>query len=105
MLGFFARFDNFDPTGDLSSIANDANTKSYLASTAAYDPTTKQQFVLLGFDYTPIKSVHFMPNLLLNTYTSSLSQNTANDLLNGNVTGIKGTDAVWRLTFYYIYGK
>ncbi len=105
VLGFFARFDNFDPTGDLSSIANDANTKSYLASTAAYDPTTKQQFVLLGFDYTPIKNVHFMPNLWLNTYTSSLSQNTANDLLNANVTGIKGTDAVWRLTFYYIYGK
>ena len=105
VLGFFARFDNFDPTGDLSSIVNDANTKSYLASTPAYDPTTKQQFVLLGFDYTPIKNVHFMPNLWLNTYTSSISQSAANDLLNTNVTGIKGTDVVWRLTFYYIYGK
>lgn len=105
MLGFFARFDNFDPTGDLSSIVDNANTKNYMATTAAYDPTTKQQFVLLGFDYTPIKNVHIMPNLWLNTYTSSLTQNSANDLLNPGVTGIKGTDAVWRLTFYYIYGK
>ena len=23
--------------------------------------------------------------------------------MNGEVTGIKGTDAVWRLTLYYIY--
>ena len=105
MLGFFARFDNFDPTGDLSSVVNNNNTKSYTATTAPYDPTTKQQFVLAGFDYTPIKNVHFMPNVWVNTYTSSLSQNAANDALNAGVTGIKGTDVVWRLTFYYIYGK
>ncbi len=104
-LGFFARFDNFDPTGDLSNIVNAANTRSYLATTAPYDPTTKQQFSVMGLDYTPIKNVHFMPNIWLNTYTSSLSQNAANDLLNKGVTGIKGTDVVWRLTFYYIYGK
>ena len=105
LLGFFARFDNFDPTGNLNSIVNDANTKSYAASTVAYDPTTRQQFAILGFDYTPVKNVHFMPNMWLNTYNSSLSQNAANDLLNPGVTGIKGTDVVWRLTFYYIYGK
>ena len=73
MLGFFARFDNFDPTGDLSSVVNNNNTKSYTATTAPYDPTTKQQFVLAGFDDTPIKNVHFMPNVWVNTYTSSLS--------------------------------
>ena len=104
LLGFFARFDNFDP-GNLNSIVNDPNTRSYTASTAPYDPTTKQQFVLLGLDYTPFKNIHFMPNLWVNTYTSSLGQSAANDALNSGVTGMKGTDVVWRMTFYYIYGK
>jgi len=104
-LGFFARFDNYDPSGDLSAVVNDPNTKSYIASTTAYDPTTKEQFAVIGLDYTPMKNVHIMPNFWLDTYTSSLVQNAANDLLNPNVTGIKGTDAVWRLTVYYIYGR
>lgn len=105
LLGFFARFDNFDPTGDLSSMINEKNTKSYTATTLPYDPTTKQQFVVAGFDFTPVKNVHFMPNMWLNTYTSSLSATAANDLLNPGVTGVKGTDLVWRLTFFYVYGK
>jgi hypothetical protein len=104
-LGFFARYDNFDPTGNVSSIIDEANTKSYTAATAAYDPTTKQQFILAGLDYTPIKNVHLMPNLWANTYNSAISQSAAHDLLNPAVSGIKGTDVVWRLTFYYIYGK
>ncbi len=104
-LGYFARYDNYDPSGDLGSIINNGNTKSYVASTAAYDPTTKEQFVVLGFDYTPAKHVHFMPNVELNTYNSTVSQSAANDLLNPAVSGIKGTDVVWRLTFWYVYGK
>ena len=109
-LNFFARFDNYDPSGDLSSIANNANTKAFTNSVAQYDPSTKEQFVTAGFDYMPFKNVHFMPNLWLNTYTSSLSATGADNAnsiayakMNGNVTGIKGTDAVWRLTFYYIF--
>ncbi len=105
LLGFFARYDNFDPSGNLSNIVNQPNTASYTALTPAYDPTTKQQFVLLGFDYTPVKNVHFMPNLWLNTYNSALSQNATNDAYSNLVSGNKGTDAVWRLTFYYVYGK
>jgi len=104
-LGFFARFDNFDPTGNLNNVIDAPNVKNYIATTAPYDPTTKQQFVLLGLDYAPMKNVHFMPNMWVNTYTSSLAQNATNDALNPGVTGIKGTDVVWRLTFYYQYGK
>ena len=104
-LGFFARYDNYDPSGNLNSIVNDANIKSYTATTAAYDPTTKEQFVVVGLDYTPVKNVHFMPNLWVNTYTSSLSQNAANTGYNPNITTNKGTDVVWRLTFYYLYGR
>ena len=107
-LGYFARYDNYDPTGNLSSITNDPNLKSFAeatSGTAYYDPTTKEQFVTIGLDYTPLKNVHFMPNLWLNTYTSAINQSEANDALNPNVSGVKGTDVVWRLTFYYVYGK
>ena len=111
-LNFFARFDNYDPSGNLSTIASDANTRSYTSSTVSqYDATTKEQFVTAGFDYMPFKNVHIMPNLWLNTYASSLSPTGENDAkvpvayskMNANVNGAKGTDAVWRLTFYYIF--
>jgi len=104
-LGFFARFDNYDPSGDLSNIVNNANTKSYTALTAAYDPTTKEQFVVAGLDFTPFKNVHIMPNFWLDAYTSSISPNATNELINPFITNNKGTDVVWRLTFFYIYGK
>ena len=105
-LGFFARFDNFDPTGNLDNIINNANTKSYSGLTAAYEPTTKEQFLVAGFDYTPFKNVHIMPNLWMDTYTSSLTQTLANENMNTQyINNNKGTDLVWRLTFYYIYGK
>jgi hypothetical protein len=104
-LGFFARFDNYDPSGNLDNVVDNSNTKSYVAQTAAYDPTTKEQFVVAGLDYTPFKNVHFMPNLWLDTYTSSLTPTLANEGMNPNITNVKGTDAVWRLTFYYVYGK
>ena len=105
LLGFFARYDNYDPSGDLSNMIKDPNIKSYTATTTTYDPTTKEQFIVLGFDYTPLKNIHFMPNLWVNTYTSTIAHNVVNDLLNPNVTDINGTDVVWRLTFYYVFGK
>ena len=79
--------------------------------TSTYEPTTKEQFVTFGLDFTPFKGVHFMPNVWMNTYNSGLSADgvnsygTAYTAMNSNVTGIKGTDAVYRLTFYYVYGK
>jgi len=104
-LGFFARFDNFDPSKNLNNIVNNPNTKSYIPLTAAYDPTTKEQFVVAGLDYTPFRNVHIMPNFWMDTYTSSITQTLANEGMYANITNNKGTDVVWRLTFYYIYGK
>ena len=107
-LGFFARFDNFDPTGNLSNITGDValNPKSYSVSTAQYDPTTKQTFATFGLDFTPMKNIHIMPNVWVNTYDCALSgSGTQPYSLNTNGTASKGTDAVYRLTFYYIYGK
>ncbi len=110
-LGFFARYDNYDPTGNLSAIADNANTKTYAASTSQYEPTTKEQFITYGLDFTPHKNIHIMPNIWLNTYGSGLSatgSNTAGTTyksMNSNVVGASGSDVVYRLTFYYVYGK
>ena len=110
-LGFFARFDNYDPSGNLNSIVSETNTKNYSALTSQYEPTTKEMFTTFGLDYTPVKNVHIMPNVWLNTYESALSATGTNSAgtkyssMNANVTGAKGTDAVYRITLYYIYGK
>ena len=110
-LGYFARFDNYDPTGNLSAIANNANTLKFSNLTSNYDPTTKEMFTTFGLDYTPVKNVHIMPNIWLNTYESGLSATGKNSAgtsyskMNSNIVGAKGTDAVYRITFYYVYGK
>jgi len=52
-----------------------------------------------------------MPNIWMNTYNSAIdvtganSKGTKYSTMNSLITGVKGTDAVYRLTFYYIYGK
>ena len=120
-LGFFARFDNYDPTGNLKSIVDDKNTKSYTALTSQYDPTNKEMFGTFGIDYTPIKHVHIMPNIWVNTYSSGVSPTATNPngvvyggdskaakpytTMNSGISGINGTDVVYRLTFFYVYGK
>ena len=110
-LGFFARFDNYDPTGNLSSIVNDKNTLSYSANTSQYDPTNKEMFVTYGIDFTPTKKVHIMPNVWLNTYKTGVDATAKNPYgttyasMNTGMSPINGADVVYRLTFYYIYGK
>jgi len=104
-LGYFARYDNYDPSGNVSNIVGEANTAKFTNVNAFYDPNTKEQYFVVGLDYKPFKNVHIMPNFMMFTYNSDLSQTAANDALNTNTTGIKGTDGVWRLTFWYSYGK
>ncbi len=94
-LGFFARYDTYDPTKNLSAFDNPAQFSKYSASTSQYDPTNKENFMTLGLDYTPIKNVHIMPNIWYDSYSSS---NGFSPLPNGN-------DMVYRLTFYFIFGK
>ncbi len=104
-VGFFARYDNYDPSGNLSNVTGDAalGAVKYQSLTPQYDPTTKEQFVTFGFDFTPVKNVHIMPNVWLNTYDCALSADKYS--LNANASASKGTDAVYRITFFYIYGK
>lgn len=73
-LNAFARFDLYDPDIILDSAG------------------FKENFITAGFDYMPIPSVHFMPNIWINTYTDKSSAKNKKD-----------ADIAVRLTFFYIY--
>lgn len=88
-LRFFARYDTFNPDTNY----DDAYTK-YAGLTSNYDPNNKENFITAGLDYTPIKNVHFMPNVWYNGYKSE-SAGSPN----------KNYDLVYRATFYFVFGK
>ncbi len=90
-LNVFARYDAFNPDDNIDN----SKYSSYKGNTSGYsDPSTKEQFITGGLDFTPVKSVHLMPNVWYNKYNN---QGPAN-LYNSN-------DLVYRLTFYYVFGK
>lgn len=92
-LGFFARYDMYNPGGNLDN----GNYTAYAEQRVSqYDVNTKESFVTAGLDFTPIKNVHIMPNIWYNTYSFTGRTNAARP---------DGYDLVYRLTFYYIYGK
>lgn len=90
-LNFFARTDFFNPD---NKIDNNKYNK-YVGNTGAYnDPSTKENFITAGLDFTPMKNVHLMPNLWLNHYKNQ-----------GFATKYNVSDVVARLTFYFVFGK
>lgn len=92
-LGFFARYDNYNPAGNIDN----SKYKAYTPITAQYDPNTKEQFITAGIDFTPVKNVHLMPNIWYNAYKNAGPKDygTANN----------DYDLVYRFTFSYTYGK
>lgn len=104
-LRFLARADWFSPTNKVNNalykkyVANTANynDNTYSGTTAMGDQTYKQRFVTVGLDYTPIKNVHFIPNVWYNSYQSQLSS-ASNPMPNNS-------DLVWRLTLSLSFGK
>ncbi len=101
-LRFFARYDMFNPNNQVDNntyskyaqTTGNYNDNSYAGGTTATgDETYKQQFITAGLDFTPAKNVHFMPNIWMNTYNTQLA------------TGNSDKDVVWRMTFYFIFGK
>ena len=73
-LNVFARFDLFNPNRQV------------------VDSGFNEKFFTVGLDYLPVKSVHFMPNFWLNSFSDK------------SPAGIKKeADVVVRMTFYYIY--
>lgn len=50
-----------------------------------------ENFILFGLDYLPVKNVHFMPNIWINSYSAK------------NGAPSKPADVVGRVTFYYSF--
>ncbi len=92
LLGFFVRYDNLDP-----SLNNNASVTRYIPQTITYDPNTKEQFITAGIDYSPISKIHIMPNVWYNMYTNAGPFNYGADN--------NGSDIIFRLSLYYVYGK
>jgi len=91
---FFARYDSYNPNTDF----NAADSYSINTNYGSYNPTVKETFWTAGLDYNPTKNVHFMPNIWLVDYK---------DNRNAATTGYVAPDhtLVYRLTFYYTFGK
>jgi hypothetical protein len=93
-LGFFVRYDNFNPD---SKYDNTTYTTYLKPSGNVYDPNTKTEFFTAGFDITPTKNVHFEPNVWYARYAGQQA----------NLVGaaVHDHDLVWRMTFYFVFGK
>jgi len=120
-LRFFARYDYYNPTNqvDNSKYSNYAlktgnyNDNSYssvatssAAAVATGDQTYKQNFITLGLDWMPTKNVHIMPNICYNHYSTQLSDELSNTVNGDLASKAKGDyDLVYRITFYYVFGK
>jgi hypothetical protein len=93
-LGFFARYDGYNPDTDFNS------ADSYGANTnfSSYNPTVKEKFYTAGLDFTPAPKIHFMPNIWLVDYKDQRDPST---------TGYVAPDhtLVYRFTFFYTFGK
>lgn len=84
-LSFFLRFDSYDPDRSFNS--------SYSYSNGGFSNT--EMFLLAGFDYTPYKNIHIIPNVWYNSYNNRTK----------NVSGlVKGDyDLAARITFFYLF--
>jgi hypothetical protein len=93
-LGFFIRYDGYNPDNDYHI------TDAYTSNTnlAAYSASAKEHFYTAGLDFTPAKNVHFEPNVWLIQYKDQRDSSTTGYLPDSHVL-------VYRLTFYFIFGR
>ena len=109
-LNVFARFDMFNPNGDLNFDPTQVHYASAAATpiqfltgngTNAYGAmlSTKENFIVAGLDYTPYKNVHIMPNIWYNSYASQPVGNYSK--LQGSAALASDNEIVARLTMYY----
>lgn len=92
-LRFFVRSDFYNPDASYDN----SLYSFYQGLSTPYEPNNKEWLFTGGLDFTPAKNVHFMPNIWYNRYSSQQA----------NVSGAakQDHDLVYRLTFYYVYGK
>jgi hypothetical protein len=105
-LRFFARWDGYSPNNKVDNNlysgykAGVTSIGNYVDGTPVgtlNDITYKQQFITAGLDFTPAKNVHFMPNVWYNHYKTQLAGKSG--AYNGDY------DIVYRMTFYFVFGK
>lgn len=84
-LNYFARYDNYNPDTRFNP------GLIYLKAPAS----DKENFIIAGIDWSPIKNVHFEPNLWYDSFRS----------MKNNVTGNARSDydMTARITFYYVF--
>ena len=88
-LRYFVRYDTYNP----DTKYDNGNYTKYIGFTPNYEPSNKENFFTAGLDFMPVKNVHFMPNIWYNKYkTNQVLANTDHDL-------------VYRVTFFYVFGK
>ncbi|MDB5022304.1 MAG: hypothetical protein JWP78_59 [Mucilaginibacter sp.] len=94
-LSFFARYDGYNPDNNYKTADAYTATSGIFSN---YTPVYKERFYTAGVDFTPAKNVHFSPNVWLVDYK---------DQRNASVTGRVADDhtLVYRLTFYFVFGK
>jgi hypothetical protein len=104
-LNFFARYDMYNPdtkwsTNNVYSKAYSGITGSNMTSTTFYTQT----FLTAGFDWTPDKRFHIMPNVWYNAYNSMMSSSYA-DFVGKPFSSrmVKDEDVVYRVTFYWLF--
>lgn len=93
-LNYFARYDTYNPDTDFSSMVAYTVNTNY----GSYDPTTKEQFITAGLDFNPTKNVHFMPNVWFVQYKDQQDPSVKGYLPDNHTL-------VYRLTFFYTFGK
>lgn len=115
-LRFFARYDHYNPISVVDNNkysrykqnAGNYNDETFLPGKTSGDgdETYAQNFITAGLDFTPYKNVHIMPNIWYNHYKTQLGD-TQNNAINGALADkAKGDyDMVYRITFYYTFGK
>jgi len=92
--GWFARYDAYNPDTKITGADAYAVNTNY----GSFDPTVKETFVTGGFDYTPAKNIHLMPNVWFVQYKNNLDAATAGYQPDNH-------SLVYRMTFFYTFGK
>ena len=95
-LNYFARFDTYNPDTKLN--AADVYSNTFNTNYGNYNPFNKETFITAGLDYNPTKNVHFEPNIWLVNYKDNRSATTTGYIADDHTM-------VFRLTFFYTFGK
>ncbi|MDB5115956.1 MAG: hypothetical protein JWQ79_1448 [Mucilaginibacter sp.] len=93
-LFIFGRYDGYNPDTKFDA----GNSYTVNTNYGSYNPTVKETFYTGGLDFTPAPKIHFSPNFWLIDYKDQRSSTT---------TGYVAPDhtMVYRMTFYYTFGK